>query len=160
MVNGQTPILKSNLVLVVSSQSCQPVKFQINRTKGLQNEQSRNQNILDKCTHETATQTESNFKSSQALVLSFLPIKFQVGQTKHLLVKVWKPRYFRRVHAQNGQMDRPQFRQPWWCLITLFSFQLIGQSIFFELESGNQNVDRGMDSLASRNPPHKGKKLH
>ena len=70
---------------------------------------SGNQNISDEHSPKIGKQTDPDFKSNQALVVSYHPVKIQIDRTKHFQVRVRKPKYFRM--SANGQTEGLQIRK-------------------------------------------------
>ena len=75
--------------------------------------ESGNQSISDERTPKIGKWTDPNFRSNQALEVSYHPVKIQVDWKKRLRVRVWKKKYFGWAHAQSRQTEGPQFwKQP------------------------------------------------
>ena len=80
------------------------------------------------------TWTDTNFKSNLAQVVSYHPVKFQVGRTKHLSVSLESEIFQMSAHpkrANGGTLIISKATKPWWCLITLLIFKLIKASLSY-----------------------------
>ena len=100
------------------------------------------------------TRNYTNFRRNLSTMVIYFPVKFEFDWTNHFQVRVWKQKCGQTDGWTNGQKTdkRTDGITPisqgtflWWWSMSLSSLNLIGQTVF-ELESGNENVDRRMDS--------------
>ena len=143
--NGQTnrqnyTNFKNNLAMMVIYL---PVKVEFNWTKRFWlTVRKRKCWWTDKRTKngQMNIQNYTSFQSNLALMVIYLPVKFEIDWTKHFRVRVQKQKCW---WTKNGPILKTTLL--WWWSISLLSLNYIGQSVF-ELESRNGMVmDRQMD---------------
>ena len=113
--------------------------------------------------NQTNQQNYTNFERNVAMMVIYLPVKFEFDWTNHFQVRVRK----QKCGPTDGQTNRQKIDKwtdgitpiekgtyLWWWSMSLSSLNFIGQTIF-ESVSGNENLDRQMDGQTNGQKTYK-----